>query len=156
RALYLLARVNFEQPSADRQGQPEEPTPPERRKRDWVLKSLDYLTKLKATPTYPLWRTLYLEAQVRLWLRDHAPERGQAEERARQDRELQALLRRGQAEAEALSGKSDRLVHFSEPDIQGVFELQRMALQHAVDEARKDPRQTANALACCDRVLEVC
>ena len=74
RSLYLLARIEFEQPTLD---DPTKSTPPKLRNSARIRKSFEYLTELKKTPHFPPWRVALLEAKIHGWTIDDAQRRGE-------------------------------------------------------------------------------
>ena len=74
RALYLLARIEFEQPTAD---DPTKSTPLNKRNSARIRKSLEYLAELKKNAQYPPWRVAFLEAKIHGWTIEDAQRRGE-------------------------------------------------------------------------------
>jgi hypothetical protein len=147
RAQYLLARFEFEQPATEGKAGN---TPPDKRKHDRVVKALEHLNKLKEVDGYPRWRTLYLEAQVRTWLRDQAASKGKPEERDRQDEALRGVLKRAEAEARKLPENKEELARISSWDLDGMFALQLLLVDAAAAEVSKpdaDPTPIVDALS---------
>src|SRR5260370_13916858 len=70
RAQYMLARYDFEQP--DKKDDLYVVKPAEKRVVSRMIQASEHLAKSKQSGKYPVWRTLYLEAQLRAWFRDHA------------------------------------------------------------------------------------
>lgn len=124
-ALYLLARIDFEQPGA----------PKSKRSRQRVRQARKYVERLKDTKNYPLWRTLFLEARITQWLRDDAA-RSNSNRRDNEEAALRSLLFAPQgALARARAGEG--LEHPSKWDAEGVLGLHLLALDMAVEDSNR-------------------
>jgi tetratricopeptide (TPR) repeat protein len=140
RALYLLARLEFEQPVAVKAdgGQVTVPLPALKRSRDRMIKGLDLVTKLKALEPAPRYRTLYLEAQMHAWLAQFYRQPGQmkpdAELKAQQS--LRAMLFDPEKGVVARTKREDKLSVASKLDLQGLYGLHQMALELALEDGR--------------------
>jgi tetratricopeptide (TPR) repeat protein len=122
-ALYLLARIDFEQPGSIG-----------RRNRARVLQARQHINQLKESSSYPLWRTLYLEAQIAQWLYDDA--QGSASRRDSEKQTLRALLF-APTGAMARAAAGEGMEHLGKWDAEGVLGLHQMALTLAVEDSRK-------------------
>lgn len=154
RALYLLARFEFEQPllavAADGLP-PGSPLPSSKRSRERMRQCLDYLKQLANTAEGQRWRTLYLEAQARHWLVEHSrrPEQPRYDE---EQRELAALRRLLFDESGGLTvrvARMDGQAPLSRLDTEGLLGLHALAVEVLVDDLRRDGRRdpTAHSLA---------
>ena len=128
--MYLLARFEYEQPStAPTGGTPVPPggtpVPPSgkhnKRSRDRVLQARQYVNRLKDVDNYPLWRTLFLEAEITQWLRDDAAQ-ASGNRRENEDATLRSLLF-GAKGALARASAGEGLEHPSKWDAEGVLGL---------------------------------
>jgi lipopolysaccharide biosynthesis regulator YciM len=137
RALYMLARFNFEQPQL-KKGQPFAPaTAAGKRSRSRVNQAMEYLTRLKQIKDYPMWRTLLLEAEVRQWLAQDYAVRGD-ENKAKKEREALVALLFG---SDGALEKARRFEGLHDPvspsDADGALGAHLVALDQAVDENRR-------------------
>ena len=118
RSLYLLARIEFEQPTLD---DPTKSTPPSKRNSARIRKSFEYLTELKKTPHYPPWRVALLEAKIHGWTIDDAQRRGD-ENTARTAQSALAAMFWGDADLIARAQKGEGLSGpLSGWDVEGVL-----------------------------------
>jgi tetratricopeptide (TPR) repeat protein len=138
RALYLLARYDFEQPQIGI-GQVHGPaTPLAKRQRSLVLAALDRIAKLKTVEKYQPGRTLFLEAQVQHWLINHY---------ANQKDDINSLKHRDALDTLLFDPKSGALARFksgegmkempSTFDIDGIVGIHLLALDVAAERQRK-------------------
>lgn len=141
RALYLLARLEYEQPvsvKAD-SGPGTMPMPALKRSRDRMVKGLEYLTRLKSVEKPIRWRTTYLEAQMQAWLvqyyRNPSQLRPDAEQQAMTH--LRGMLLDNELGVMAKVKKDDKLNVSSRLDLQGLLGLHQMALELVLDESRR-------------------
>jgi Flp pilus assembly protein TadD len=121
-ALYLLARIDFEQPNNTG-----------RRSRTRVLQARQYVKQLKASGNYPLWRTLFLEAQIAQWLRDDAAPNN-SKRRESEEQTLRSLLFAPKG-ALARAANGEGLEHPGKWDIEGLLGLHLLALTLAVEDS---------------------
>jgi hypothetical protein len=129
RALYLLARIEFEQPTLD---DPTKSTPPARRNAARIRKSFEYLTELKKTPHYPPWRVALLEAKIHGWTIEEAQRRGD-ETTARTAQAALAAMFWGDADLIARAQKGEGLSGaLSYWDVEGVLGMFERAVALAV------------------------
>ncbi|HEX3315692.1 MAG TPA: hypothetical protein VHR72_12405, partial [Gemmataceae bacterium] len=129
RSLYLLARIEFEQPTLD---DPTKATPPTRRNLARIRKSFEYLTELKKTPNYPPWRVALLEARIHGWMNDDAVRRGD-DAAARTEQAALAAMFWGDADLIARSQKGEGLSGaLSGWDVEGVLGMFDQAVKLAV------------------------
>jgi hypothetical protein len=160
RALYLLARFDFEQPAVDSKTGRGTPTPSEKRDRGRIEKALKSVEQLKEVHDYPYWRTVALEARIHRWLRDYYAARGAddkdaARQKAKEEQQLRELSKQAKERAAALPNEGERLKHFSPWDLLGVFTMQRLAVELPVEDVKagKDPAEAVKAL---ESLLEFC
>jgi hypothetical protein len=160
RALYVLARHDFEQPPANRalSNDPRSADarlrPPDKGSPERVRACLERVARLKKVDNYPVWRTLYLEAQARRWLREDA--RGKAADRAGEQEALLAVLREARDEAPRLPALPEGFTRLSAFDIEGAFELQLMALEEALSDGGKPDTRPERAVAALGELLDFC
>lgn len=161
RSHLLLAQHEFEQPRAEARGQLAVPTPPDKRSRSRVLKAREHLDKAKEGGSYPVWRTLHLEAQLTRWLRDDYRAKRDAEQKLKaEEKALRELLdpQKGVAARAAADKGLDAANLF---DVRGAAGLHQMALELALEDARRAgenaPRmwqEFAALLAFCQRLSD--
>jgi tetratricopeptide (TPR) repeat protein len=156
RALYVLAREEYEQPATDRKGGVMASTPPEKRSRERMLKARDYLAQLKGVENYPLWRTLHLEALVDEWLIAHPGPKTTPAEQQKERQALRALLLDETDGAVARARRGERLTPLSTWDVQGVFGVHLMALDQVVADARAGDADADRVLEMLDTTLAFC
>ena len=163
RALYILARFEFEQPILAVAGEgltPGTPMPTAKRSRERMLKCLDYLKQLTTTPEGQRWRTLYLEAQARHWLVQYyrQPERAKFEEEQKEVAALKRLLLDEETGLAARLAKMDEKAPLSRLDTEGLLGLHTLALELLVDELRRGQRRDegsrVNTLRQLDQLLQ--
>lgn len=154
RALYLLARFEFEQPllAVAAEGLPPgSPLPIHKRSRERMRQCLDYLKQLKNTPEGQRWRTLYLEAQARHWLVEQSrrPEQPRYEEEQRELAALRRLLFDDAAGLTARIARMDGQTPLSRLDTEGLLGLHALAVDVLVDDLRREGRRdpAAHSLA---------
>jgi Tfp pilus assembly protein PilF len=156
RALYMLARFEFEQPARDARTGTFVPRLPEKRGSSRVVLALEHLNQLKKTKAYPVWRTLHLEAQVHSWLRDSYARHNKPDLEEKQDQALRALLPIVRAEGGKLNVALEQRAHLSVWDVEGVFALQLIALQLALQDAHNDGTDADKALHLLSGLLAFC
>jgi hypothetical protein len=139
RANYLLARVEFEQ--FDEKNQP---TPPEKRKADRVLKAKAYLEASKKSGNYPVWRTLDLDVRVTRWLLARPAADRPGFDAAAETTRLRDLLFDPKTGALARAKAGEEFDALSRFDIAGIAESHRAAVELAV--ADKDAGRAVAAL----------
>jgi predicted Zn-dependent protease len=122
-ALYLLARIDFEQPKHTG-----------RRSRARILQARQYIKRLKGSGAYPLWRTLYLEAQIAQWLRDDAAQSNSKRSEGEEQTLRSLLFAPKGALARAAAGEG--MEHLGKWDIEGLLGLHLLALPLAVEDSR--------------------
>ncbi|HEY7326115.1 MAG TPA: tetratricopeptide repeat protein [Gemmataceae bacterium] len=139
--LYLLARYDFEQPPGTG-----------RRNRSRVLQARKYIERLKASGKYPVWRTLYLEAQITQSLLDDV--QSNSNRRETEEKAVRTLLfAPGGAVARAAAGEG--LEHPGKWDVEGVLGLHLMALTLAVEDSRKPPEANGGTPLPSGKVVEL-
>ncbi|MGH7171529.1 MAG: hypothetical protein ACRELG_14735, partial [Gemmataceae bacterium] len=148
-ALYLLARFDYEQP----------PTMPAsgksgKRSRERILQARGYIQQLKDTENYPLWRTLFLEAEITQWLRDDAA-KSSGNRRENEDAALRSLLF-GPKGALARAHAGEGLEHPSQWDAEGVLGLHAFALSLAVEDSRQPDATTEKVVELLTATLALC
>jgi hypothetical protein len=145
RSLYLLARIEFEQPSSDGSA-----TPLEKRSASRVKKAEDYIAHVKRAVDYPLWRTYHLEAQIESWLLEDARRRRQPADAARAQTALEDLLW-GRTAALRRARDGDGMKSLSSWDIDGAIGVFTIALDLRLHHASSVER--AKLVADVDREL---
>lgn len=133
RALYILARVEFEQPAPDA---PATPTPAHKRKEDRVRRSLELVRQLKTTPGHVTWRTWHLEAQCQSWLMHQALKRQNMAVAQKAQYELGEILwgKVGEQKLGEPNGALEKVTSGKYPtqlsswDVDGIFGLYHLAL----------------------------
>lgn len=150
-ALYLLARYEYDQPSAD--GRPTAASKM-KRSRERIQQARQYVQQLKNTNNYPLWRTLFLEAEIAQWLRDDAG----AASGTRRDIEESTLrsLLFGPKGALARAATGEGLEHPSKWDAEGILGLHEIALNMAVEDSRQPKATTKQVVELLDATLKLC
>jgi predicted Zn-dependent protease len=152
RALYLAARLEFEQLRSDGKGPPA-PMPEDRRSRDRLLKAREYLTSPGADKIPPF-RKMYLEAQIARLLRDqYAKARRQKES----DQEAQTLTKlvldpQTSALATAMSAAKD-FKGLSPWDFDGVIGLHVLALDRVLEDLAGSTADPTPARALLGRLM---
>ncbi len=142
-ALYLLARIEFEQlPSTGR------------RSRSRVVQARQYIKQLKDSGNYPLWRTLYLEAQIAQWFLDSAAQ-SNADRRDTEEQTLRSLLFAPKG-AIARAAAGEGLEHPGKWDIEGILGLHQIALAMAVEDSRQPRTTTAKVVELLNATLSLC
>lgn len=142
-ALYLLARIDFEQPPSTG-----------RRGRSRVLQARQYVKQLKDSGNYPIWRTLYLEAQIAQWLSDAAAQ-SNSDRRDSEEQTLRSLLFASKG-ALARAAAREGLEHPGKWDIEGILGLHQMALTLAVEDSRKPGATPAQVVEILNAALALC
>lgn len=139
RAAYLLARFEFEQPVVETASGIATASVASRRSRERMSKALGHLQVVKAAEQPPRWRTLFLEAQVLVWLADHwrHPDHRRPEEEKQAIAALAALLFQEPSGALPRARAAGSFGALSRLDTEGVLYLHRLALDMAVEQARR-------------------
>lgn len=144
RALYLLARLEYEQPIAVKgdSGKATMPMPTVKRSKDRMMKGLDLVSKLKAKENPVRWRTLCLEAQMNSWLVQCYRQPGQLKPDAEREAgsRLRALLFDASRGAISLAQNQENLDGISRLDLQGLYLLHQMTLDLAIEDFRHASR----------------
>jgi tetratricopeptide (TPR) repeat protein len=150
-ALYLLARFDFEQPTIDGRSLA---AAKGKRSRERIQQARLHIKQLKDTNNYPLWRTLYLEAEIAQWLREDAAKSGGAR-REVEEATLRSLLFGGKgALARARAGEG--LEHPSKWDAEGVIGLHELALDLAVEDSRQPGATPEQVIELLNETLALC
>jgi predicted Zn-dependent protease len=153
RVLYMLARYDFEQPIAERGVY--QPTSPDKRSRDRMLKARDFLARAKTAKGYQLWRTLHLEAQIADWLRRQAIKNKKTEEAQQEDALLRSLLLDERTGAVQRAAQGEGLSSsLSKWDFEGVQHTQLMALDLLLEDVREKRADPLRLEQLYDRLLE--
>lgn len=138
RALYLLARIEYEQPVTVK-GDVTMPMPALKRSRDRMVKGQEILSRLKAVEKPVRWRTTYLEAQMQAWLvqyyRTPAQPRPDAEQQALT--QLRGILLDPELGVAVRVKKEEKLNITSRLDLQGLMGLHQMALELVLEQSRR-------------------
>lgn len=137
RSLYLLALYDFEQPQIRKGAAVAPPTPPEKRTRSRVDQALTYVKRLEAVKDAPLWRTLYLEAQIHQWRAADAERQNKEADAEREQKTLAKLLLDEKTGALKRAAAGEGLKNLSSWDADGVLGVHRLALETALAENRK-------------------
>jgi predicted Zn-dependent protease len=155
-ALYVLARYDYEQPPTDAKETGPGQLPLEKRSRERMLKSRDYLIQLKSTGNYALWRTLYLEAELDQWFAQDAAAQKKPKEQQAEESALRALLLDEQNGALQRAQQGERLPVTSLWDVDGVFGVHSIALDLTIADQRQGATTTERVLAVLDKTLAFC
>jgi hypothetical protein len=145
RSLYLLARIEFEQPSSDGSA-----TPLDKRSGSRVKKAEEHIAHVKRMADFPPWRTYHLEAQIESWLLEDARRRRQPAEMARAQAALEELLW-GRTAALRRARDGDGMKSLSTWDIDGAIGIFAVALDLRLHHASGAER--AKLVAAVDREL---
>ncbi len=125
RALYLLARYEFEQPT----GPPSASLPPLlKRNPDRMAKARELIHQARKTNDVLPWRSLHLEAQIDLWRLQDARRRRQPVEARQAEADLAYLLWDDRVGAMARFRKRDAMTRLSAWDVEGILQLPQLAL----------------------------
>lgn len=133
RALYLLARIEFEQAPHDAPGQP---LAAERKNADRVAKALDFLQQIKQAKRWPVWRTLHLEAKALTWQLDDAARRRDASTAGKARAALEKLYW-GDSGALARFRSGEGLEALAAWDIDGLLNLPLLAAEFRIRDGAK-------------------
>lgn len=150
RAQYFLAKFEYDQPNNDTGV----PTPFDKKATDRVEKARDHLAMAKANGA-PFWRTVHLEAQILYWLSKSPTRRAKPAEIAELNKQLDKLLFDAQDGAVALAARGAKMSPLSSYDAQGLIGVQAIAMERAVDEARKPNGNPATVRVVADAALAV-
>jgi len=137
RALYLLARFEFEQPQIGVNEYTGPPRQMDKRQRTRVLDALAHITKLKEVKGYQPGRTLFLEAQVRQWLLTDYQNRGEVAKAQKERAALETLLFDEKSGALARFKSGDGTKDASTWDAEGILGVHLMALDYLAEQQRK-------------------
>src|SRR5262249_12790016 len=150
-AHFLLAKADFEQPT--RTG----PTPWERRLRSRVLAAQKHMAGVDQDPSFPIWRTLHLKAQIEQWLTEDYARAGKRTEEQAARKVWHALVLDDKSGALARARQREGFDRLGAWDIEGIWGLQGMAIDLLVYEGRKEPEGgRAKLLKGLNEVLEFC
>jgi predicted Zn-dependent protease len=151
RALYLVARIDVEQPRSDGKG-PATPSPEAKRSRDRLLKARDTLASAGADKI-PTFRKMYLEAQIARLLRDQYVKARKTKDAEKEDQALVKLVvdPRTSELAVALGGADFK--GLSKWDFEGIIGLHILALERVVEDLTGTAADPAPALGVLDRLL---
>jgi hypothetical protein len=150
-ALYLLARFEFEQPPTNSRAAA---VPKSKRSRERILQARAYVKQLKDNGNYPLWRTLYLEAEIDQWMRVDAAQ-ANSPRRDAEDATLRSLLF-GPKGALARAATGEGLEYPSKWDAEGVLGLHQLALDLAVEDSRQPGTSTDKVVELLAATLALC
>lgn len=124
RALYLLARYDFEQPAGN---PPVAFQPANKRQPERIAKALELVRKSHAKDAKPAWRFLHLEQQILLWQLHDARRRGGDTKPILAN--LERLLWTDGNGALARLSSADAMTNLSTWDVDGIFETPVIALE---------------------------
>ncbi|MFO0815509.1 MAG: hypothetical protein U0796_20015 [Gemmatales bacterium] len=159
RALFLLARLEYEQPVSVKVdgGVTTTPLPMLKRSRDRMQKGLEHIAVLKQRESTPRLRTLYLEAQMYAWMLQYYRQPTQLKPESEQKflASLRQLLLDPVQGIIARSQKLENLVTASRMDVQGLYGLQQMALEMSLADHRKETTSTQSVSAVLDTMVQV-
>ena len=140
RALYLLARLEYEQPVAIKAeaGSVTMPMPSAKRSKDRMTKGIELVNRLKAKETPVRARTSYLEAQMNAWLMQFYRQPGQQKPDAEVDagNRLRAILFDADTGVIVTALKQENLGVISHLDLQGLYGLHQMAIELVIEDCR--------------------
>lgn len=141
RALYLLARLEYEQPVAIKAeaGSMTMPMSAAKRSKDRMMKGIELVTRLKARETPIRARTAYLEAQMNAWLMQYYRQPGQQKPDAEVEagNRLRAILFDTETGMIITTLKQDNLGIISHLDLQGLYGLNQMAIELVIEDCRR-------------------
>lgn len=154
RALFMLARFEFEQPQTNKSG----PLPLKKRSRSRMQSALDYVTRLKAggPGSYPMWRTWYIEGQIRYWLKEDSLRRKDDLRFERETDELRVMLFDPEKGALKRISQGEGLNRLSTWDAEGVLAMFPLALEESLDENRKTGREGPKIMNILKDCLDFC
>jgi Tfp pilus assembly protein PilF len=156
RALQLLARFEYEQPlqSASKDSN-WVPTTSQKRSRERMLKSRQYLAKLKEIEKPLRWPTLNLEAQVHQWMIQHyrSSLTSKPGEEMQEEQALRTLLFDEDHGALRRADQEPALSSLSTKDIEAIASLHLLALEKVLDFTRRPGKEPEAATS--ERVLRV-
>ncbi|MCS6977205.1 MAG: tetratricopeptide repeat protein [Gemmatales bacterium] len=162
RALYALARFEYEQPVPRSGGSrgPAAPSPVGRRTKERMEKSLEYVTRLKEVEAPNIrWRTLDLEAQARLWLLGfyRSPAGNSPAQAAEQQAALRAMLYDPVQGIRKRAESIEDFMTLTISDQDGLVGLHRLAVDLALEDARiagrADPATHARLIEALESVM---
>jgi hypothetical protein len=142
RAHYLLARVEFEQ--FDEKGQP---TKPDKRDPQRVLKARQHLEESKKAETYPYWRTADLDVQIGRWLVAQPADKRPGIDPAREAARIREILFEPKAGALARAAAREGFEAMSRFDVAALMNLHRAAVEVLAEDTRTDPAGAKGRLA---------
>lgn len=137
RSLYLLAKIEFEQP--DSRGKPADA---DRRDPGRAAVAAQLLQRLKSRPNGPLWRQVHLEAKILSWQRDDAVRRRDLPASAAAGQRLHDLFWGDGRAVERLIAGEGLIAHSSQYDVEGAVAVLPTALELRLRES--GPNRLAN------------
>jgi len=141
RALYLLARLEYEQPVAMKaeSGSVTMPMPAAKRSKDRMTKGMELVTRLKSKENPARPRTTYLEAQMNAWLMQYYRQPGQQKPEAERDacNRLRAILLDKDQGVIVTAAKQENLSVVSHLDVQGLYGLHQMAIELVIEDCKR-------------------
>ncbi len=132
RAHLLLARIEFEQ----FQEGTGKPATGRNRNRERVEDARSHLAAVKKAPPYPLWRTLYLEAQIVKFLVKEKPASNRAEQK-KDEAAYSELFFDPEGGVLALAARRQAFGLLAADDIEGIIGLHEMAVELGIEQSRK-------------------
>lgn len=136
RGLYVLAWHDFEQP----------PLAPDKRSFPQVRKAREYLTRLQELENPPRWRTLSLQAQMHLWMKDYNLRNDKPEDARAEEVALHHLLFDLPTGVLALAARDDHLAQLDRTDARALLGLHRGAVETIVESLRRPFANTPSGL----------
>lgn len=153
RAHYFLARYEFDQPLEDGVT----PTDDRRKSAERVQLAREHLEHAKKKPVQ-YWRVLGLETEILNWtIRTAEARRLKPETQAAARRQLEELLFSEPEGAIALAERGQKFEHFGNADGQGLLQVLRIAMEYALEEARRpmgDARRVSAVAQAAQKVAE--
>jgi lipopolysaccharide biosynthesis regulator YciM len=165
RAHFMMARLEFEQPTpSGNEKENWKSTPIAKRSKDRVLRARQHIEDLKKVEKPLRWRSLYLEAQTRLWMIDYYRTGQQPSSTDRLQEELalrvllfdedHGILRR------ALQDKDTKLTRLTRLDLDGMLELHKLAMEKVISSRKQgqepDTVTSGQVLKVIDATAELC
>jgi Tfp pilus assembly protein PilF len=156
RALFLLARFEYEQPILNfERPETSTPAPLVKRSRDRVLKARAQLARLKEEEKPVRWPAVHLEAQIHQWLVNHyrRPEHSKPAEELKEELALRALLLDEETGALRRADQETRLTQLTRADLDAIMAVHIMAMEKVLEGTRRPGREPEQPNS--ERVLKV-
>lgn len=155
RALFMLARYDFEQPLLSKDDPYGNPVDPLKRSRQRTLDALKNLDKAMQDKDAPMWRMLDLKTKIHLWLLDDAL-RNRDEEQVQKQKQIVQKLLFGKDGALAKAARGAEFKNISDWDRDGALNLHLLALDMAIKKTREDEEEAKEIRRIFDSTLAFC